>query len=193
MGTKASIAEYPWKRALNYVYSGNTDALFSAFLDEERSRNCYFPDEPLITAKYVLFIRSRDVDKLKFDSYDDLRSKKIGLLSGASYPDEFMEFLKNNSTYEEVAKNDQNFLMLAEGRQDFIVAEHGNGMFLIKKLGLFGKVVPLLSKPIRENNVYIIFSKKTVSSKYVKSFSNALKEFKKTDKYAQIYKKYFEE
>lgn len=126
-------------------------------------------------------------------SYDDLKSKKIGLLCGASYPVEFMEFLKNNSTYKEVAKNSQNFLMLATGRVEFIVAEHGNGMFLIKKLGLVGKIVPLLSKPIRENNLYIIFSKKTVSSKYVRRFSSALKEFKNTDTYADIYRKYFVE
>ena len=191
MNTEASIREFPWARALENVYKGKTDALFSAFFDYERSQNCYFPNEPLTVAKYVLFIQSQDAEKLKFDSYDDLKSKRIGLLRGASYPDEFKKFVKSNCKYEEITDDKQNFLKLTAGRLDYIVAEHGNGIFLIKELELVGKVTPLLSKPVREDNIYIIFSKRTVSPEYVKRFSEALKEFKSTGKYVEIYRKYF--
>jgi polar amino acid transport system substrate-binding protein len=62
---------------------------------------------------------------------------------------------------------------------------------LVKKKGLKGKVVPLLSRIIKQDNLYIIFSKKTVTPDFVKEFSQELRHFKKTDEYLLIYEKYF--
>jgi len=64
-------------------------------------------------------------------------------------------------------------------RIDCIVTSHSNGMVLVKKKGLKRKVFPLLTRVIKEDNLYIIFSKKTVTPDFVKEFLHKLKDFKK--------------
>jgi polar amino acid transport system substrate-binding protein len=48
MGQEASFEELPWPRALELVFRGERDALFTALRNDERVRFCYFPDEPLL-------------------------------------------------------------------------------------------------------------------------------------------------
>ena len=191
MDVDIKLTEYPWARGLKNVYEGLSDALFTAFPSEERREYCYYPDEPLAIEKWILFIRREDRDKFQFRSYEDLIDKSIGVLRGASVSEEFWEFVKRHNNYQEVPVDELNFEKLMLGRIDCVVTSHSNGMVLVKKKGLKGKVVPLLSRIIKEDNLYIIFSKKTVTPDFVKAFSRELRRFKKSEKYQLIYEKYF--
>ncbi len=191
MGVNFNLEEYPWARGLKNVYEGISDALFTAFPSEERKRYCYYPDEPLATEKWVLFIRSEQKAKFQFRSYDDLKDKSIGVLRGASVSEDFWAFVKRHNNYQEVAIDELNFEKLMLGRIDCVVTSHSNGMVLVRKKGLKGKVVPLLTRIIKEDNLYIIFSKKTINPDFVGEFSRKLKNFKKTGEYQRIYDKYF--
>ena len=191
MGVETSLKEYPWARGLKNVYEGTSDALFTAFPSEERRRYCYYPEEPLAIEKWILFIRSEDREEFQFSSYDDLIDKSIGVLRGASVSEEFWDFVKRHQNYQEVTVDELNFEKLMLGRIDCIVTSHSNGMVLVKKKGLRDKVVPLLSRIIKEDNLYIIFSKKTVTPGFVKEFSRELRHFKKSKEYQLIYEKYF--
>ena len=191
MGVEIILKEYPWARGLKNVYEGISDALFTAFPSDERKIHCYYPVEPLAIEKWVLFIRREDREKFQFRSYDDLADKSIGVLRGASVSEEFWEFVKRHNNYQEVTVDELNFKKLMLGRIDCVVTSHSNGMVLIKKKGLKDKIIPLLSRIIKEDNLYIIFSKKTVTSDFVKEFSSELRNFKKTNEYQLIYEKYF--
>ena len=191
MSVNFNLKEYPWARGLKNVYEGISDALFTAFPSEERRRHCYYPDEPLAIEKWVLFIRSEEKDYFQFRSFDDLIGKSIGVLPGASVSEEFWAFVKRHKNYQEVAIDELNFEKLMLGRIDCVVTSHSNGMVLVKKKGLKGKVVPLLTRIIKEDKLYIIFSKKTISPDFVIEFSRKLKNFKKTKHYQRIYDKYF--
>jgi polar amino acid transport system substrate-binding protein len=68
MGQEASFEEFPWTRAMELVFRGERDALFTALRNDERARFCYFPDEPLLREKWVFFVRAADAGKLKFSS-----------------------------------------------------------------------------------------------------------------------------
>ena len=188
---EVEILEFPWARALKTVFRGERDALYSAFYTEERAKYCYYPTEALMMEKWVLFIRKEDLKRLKFESYNDLKGKTIGILRGASISEEFWIFLRKHGNYYEVTVDEQNFKKLRKGRLDYVVTSYSNGIALIRKLGLTNKVVPILSKVIKEGKLYIIFSKKTTDTTFVEKFSKALKKFKKTEKYKEIYKKYF--
>jgi hypothetical protein len=48
-------------------------------------------------------------------------------------------------------------------------------------LGLDGKVEALLSRTLKEDNLYVIFSKERISPAFVDAFSNALHQFKQTE------------
>jgi polar amino acid transport system substrate-binding protein len=191
MGQEAAFEEYPWARAAALVFSGERDALYTAFYNEERARFCFFPSESLARDKWVLFVRSDEAGKLRFTSLDDLKGYRIGVLRGASVSPEFWDFVRRESYVEEVSSDEINFRKLEAGRVDYIVASYFNGSQLIGSLGLRDKVVPLLSKSLKEDDLYVIFSKKRVTPGFVAAFSAALHDFKQTDTFQAISRKYF--
>jgi polar amino acid transport system substrate-binding protein len=192
MGIDIKIHEYPWIRALQGVYRGNSDALYSAFWSEERARECYYPQESLIQEKWVFFIRRKDVGRLTFYSYEDLKGTRIGVLRKASITPEFWKFAQTDYIVEEVSIDEQNFKKLLKHRIDYVVTGYSNGITLLKTMGIGDQVVPLEAKSLLEDYLYLIFSKKTVTQELVNQFSTALQRFKTTRTYHNIYEKYFE-
>jgi polar amino acid transport system substrate-binding protein len=191
MGQEASFEEFPWARAAGLVFRGERDAIFTAFRNDERERFCRFPNEPLVRDKWVFFVRAADAGKLKFSSYDDLVGHDIAVLRGASISPEFWDFVHQHRNFVETASDEGNFRMLEAGRVDYVVASFVNGVRLIGSLGLDGKVEPLLSRSLKEDDMYVIFSKARISPDLVDAFSNALHQFKQTDAFREIYRKYF--
>ena len=191
MGQEVSFEEFPWARAMRLVFRGERDALFTAFHNEERARFCYFPKEPLARDKWVFFVRTADVGRLKFSSFEDLVGHKIAVLRGASISPEFWDFVRQHHSAAETASDEGNFRMLEAGRVDYVVASFVNGMRLISSLGLDGKVEPLLSRSLKEDNLYVIFSRERVSPAFVDVFSDALRRFKQTEAFQAISRKYF--
>jgi polar amino acid transport system substrate-binding protein len=191
MGQEASFEEFPWARAAGLVFRGERDAIFTAFRNDERARFCHFPNEPLARDKWVFFVRAADAGRLKFSSFDDVVGHDIAVLRGASISPEFWDFVRRHRNFTETASDEANFRMLEAGRVDYVVASFANGMRLIGSLGLDGKVEPLSSRSLREDDMYVIFSKARVSPAFVDAFSNALHQFKQTEAFGAIYRKYF--
>jgi polar amino acid transport system substrate-binding protein len=191
MGRDVSFEELPWARAAALVFNGERDAIFTAFYNEERARFCYFPKEPLARDKWVFFVRSADLPRLKFSSFDDLVGHDIAVLRGASISPEFWDFARRQHNVSETVSDEDNFRMLDAGRVDYVVASFVNGVRLIGTLHLEGKVSPLLSRSLKEDNLYVIFSKARVSQAFVDAFSDSLHQFKQTAAFQAIYRKYF--
>jgi polar amino acid transport system substrate-binding protein len=191
MGRAASFDELPWARAAELVFNGERDAIYTAFYSEERARFCYFPKEPLAHDKWIFFVRTADLGRLTFTSFDDLVGHDIAVLRGASISPEFWAFAKRHQNVTETASDEDDFRMLDAGRVDYIVASFVNGMRLIGSLGLDDKVSPLLSRSLKEDDLYVIFSKARVSPAFVDAFSDALRRFKQTAEFQAIYRKYF--
>jgi polar amino acid transport system substrate-binding protein len=191
MGQEASFEELPWARAAGMVFRGERDGIFTAFYNEERAQYCYFPKEPLAQDKWIFFIRSGDAGRLQFSSFADLVGHEIAVLRGASVSPEFWDFVRQHQNVTETAADEANFRMLEAGRVDFVVASSVNGARLIDSLGLKGKIEPLSSRSLKEDNLYVIFSKERVSPDFVDAFSEALRQFKQTDAFRAIYDKYF--
>ena len=83
------------------------------------------------------------------------------------------------------------FRMLAASRVDYAVVNLSIGMRLIAESGLSRKIEPLLSSSVIEDGIYLCFSKARVSPAFVDAFSRALKQFKQTEAFQAIYRKYF--
>ena len=71
------------------------------------------------------------------------------------------------------------------------MASYENGMALLTLMGVSDQIVPLTSRSIAEQDIYVMFSKNTVTQAQVDQFSDALKKFKTTPAYGRIYRKYF--
>jgi polar amino acid transport system substrate-binding protein len=191
MGQQVSFEEFPWARAAGLVFRGERDAIFTAFRNEERERFCYFPNEPLTHDKWVFFVRVPDAARLKFSSLDDLQGHEIAVLRGAAISPEFWNFVHEHHNFTETASDEANFRMLQAGRVDYVVASFVNGLRLISSLGLAGKIQPLSSRSLKEDDMYVIFSRQRVAPGLVGAFSDALHEFKHTEAFRAIYNKYF--
>lgn len=185
-----SLKIYPWKRGMFNLEHGIIDALYTAGRDKEREKKFIYPSEELIMTRWVLFIKKKDTNILKFDSLKDLRGKKIGVTLGYNYTPEFWDFLKQEQNYEEVRTNAQNFKKLAASRLDYVVSEYGVGLFILKKLKLNDKITALLNNLIKIEPQYIMFSRKTITEGFVRKFSDELTTFKTTSQYQIIMDKY---
>ncbi len=187
-----TMGTYPWARAMKLITDGDVKALFTIMKNKEREALFLFPDEPIVDSKWVFFIRKTDVGKLKYDSFEDLKGKMVGLVKDVKYTAELWDFVKKENNYETVATEELNINKLAQKRVDFIATELGTGVYLAKKLGLGNDIVPLTKKPIIAAPIYIIFNPKSVKKDFVVAFSNELKKFKTEKKYSDILKKHLE-
>ncbi len=145
-----SIKAYPWKRAMTMIEKNKTDALFSANYTEERSEFAFYPDEKIVNSPWVMWVREED--ELKFESFNYLLGKKVGLVRGYSYTPELWNFVKKHNIDEEVANDEQNFRKLNAGRVDYITAEFGNGFFTVRNTGIHG-IIPLKDNPVKADGL----------------------------------------
>lgn len=191
LGREASFEEFPWARAVRMAVRGERDALFTALRNDERERCCHFPSEPLLREKWVFFVRAADAGRLKFSSFDDLVGHDIAALRGAAVSPEFWDFVRRHRNISETSSGEASFRMLEAGRVDYAVLSLSEGMGLITSMGLSGQVVPLLSRTLKEGDMYVIFNKERVPSTFVEAFSDALRQFKQTEAFQAIHRKYF--
>ena len=198
MGQDVSFETFPWDRSWRMVYRGERDGMFTALRTSERERICHFPDEPLKQERWVFFVRTADVGKLKFSSFDDLVGHDVavhepaqGVFEQPTVSPELWKFLREHHNMVETFGSGVSFRMLAAGRVDYALANLTTGMRYIEAMGLTGKIEPLLSRSVIEDGFSVCFSKARVSPSLVEAFSRALKEFKQTEAFQAIYRKYF--
>ena len=117
----------------------------------------------------------------------------VAVLRGATISPEFWDFARRHQRVVETASDEANFRMLEAGRVDYVVASFVNGTRLIGSLGFEEKIAPLHSRSLKEDDLYVIFSKQRVSPEFVGQFSDALRRFKQTPEFRAIYRKYFPE
>ena len=67
--------------------------------------------------------------------------------------------MREHRNFTETASDEANFRMLQAGRVDYVVASFVNGMRLISPLGLEGDVQPLSARSLKEDDMYVIFSR----------------------------------
>ena len=198
MGQDVSFDQFPWGRGWLMIAGGERDGIFTDLRTSERERICSFPDEPLKQERWVFFIRTADVGKLKFSSFDDLVGHSVavhgpvpGLFEQPTVSPELWNFLREHHNMIETPGGISSFRLLAAGRVDYAVANLTVGIRDIATMGLSGTIEPLLSRSVIEDGFYVCFTKARVSPALVDAFSRALREFKQTEAFQAIYHKYF--
>jgi polar amino acid transport system substrate-binding protein len=197
LGQDVSFELFPTKRAWVMVIRGERDGMLATLRTSEGERFCSFPNEPLVQARWVLFVRTADIGKLKFSSLDDLIGHDVaihepvpGLFEQPTLSPEMWQFLREHHNMVETNGTSVSLRMLAAGHVDYAVVNLAYGMSEIAKMGLSGKVEPLLSHSVMEGGIYVCFTKGRVAPSFVDAFSRALKQFKQTEVYQAIVRKY---
>jgi polar amino acid transport system substrate-binding protein len=197
MGRDLSLEFLPPNRVWMMVARGERDGMVSTLRTSEREQICSFPDEPMTQARWVLFVRTADVGKLKFTTLDDLvghdvavRGPVIGSFEQPDVSPELLQFLREHRNMVETNGIAEGLRMLAAGRVDYVVSDLGFGRRDVARLGLSGTIEPLLSRSVFEGGVYTCFTKARVSPSLVDAFSRALKQFKQSEAFQAIRRKY---
>lgn len=197
VGQVASFESLPTNRGWKMVLRGESDGIFGVYRTNEREQICSFPDEPLAQERWVLFVRSADVGKLKFESFDDLIGHDVAVRAGVpgvfeqpTVSPELGDFLREHHNLVETNGLTMSLHMLAAGRVDYAVVSLHLGRREVAKLGLSGQIEPLLSRSVIEKGIYVCFTKGRVSPSFVEAFSEALKKFKQSEAFQALKRKY---
>jgi polar amino acid transport system substrate-binding protein len=189
VGINDRIKQYPWIRADKIVREGAADLLYTAANSEEREKETYYAYEPLIDSSWSFFVRKEDEGKIKYDSLEDFKGQKIGVVRGFAYPTEFWDYVKKENSFEEVTTDEFNVKKLIAKRFNIIIIDYINGLNEFRRLGVSDKIVAL-PKPLKKTSLYAVFSKNTVEKDFVDKFTAELKAFKTTKEYKDIYDKF---
>ncbi|MEH6651108.1 MAG: transporter substrate-binding domain-containing protein [Motiliproteus sp.] len=166
-------ADSNWKRCLREVEQGNADIVVAAYRIASRERYLDYSSQPVIADPVTLFInRSKP---FVFNQLNDLRGKKVGLLLGDSFGDEFDNYLLNNNSIEYVSSGQQNFGKLALGRIDFMPLGRLSGELQSKKLGFHSQISPL-DRAISTEYYYLAVGRNSGLAKHLPYINRRLKE-----------------
>lgn len=179
------IKQYPWKRCMTMMKNGDADAIIDLLVTEERKTYLLYPEEPVSTNPLVVFYRKGN--RPKIETMQDLKQYVVGTQLGWEYPKALEMVLVNK---EEIRSMQQNFHKLIADRVDIMVENKIVGLYTAKTLGLSGQIKILEMPKQFISPYYVGFSKKKGHAKLTRRFSEALREFKKTEEYFNIIKKY---
>ncbi|SDK90402.1 polar amino acid transport system substrate-binding protein [Maridesulfovibrio ferrireducens] len=165
----------PWKRALRMAETQKSDGIPGTAKNKHRNRVLIFPDEPLSELEVVIFHRKGE--DFKYNGISSLKGKKIGIIKGYTYGEEFDQ--SNLFTKEEVSLLKLNFLKLKIKRLDLVIAYKVVALYTLEKMNLTDQF-SYSPNPVRHAAMYLAFSQKPGNGRLAKKFSRALQKIKNT-------------
>ncbi|MCL6415957.1 transporter substrate-binding domain-containing protein [Aestuariirhabdus sp. Z084] len=185
MGIKVEYRTVPWKRAQQMVISGRADALLDASKNPKRLTQYWFPDEPMGYSVSTLFCFKCNVNTPI--SSELFTNKKLIINRGYSYASELVD----DSSIQKLTVNsiESGIELLQQGRAGYYLLNRHVGLYRLKQLGITD-IEPLQANTNSPAPLYLAFSRKSDLKTLSENFSNALKEFKKTQSYRDILYRY---
>lgn len=186
MGITVKFLRFPFKRCLKMLEDGNAQALISFIKTPERQRYTIFPEEHISVSRTLFFTKTNTRVRYK-GSLKDLKNYSIGVVAGFSYGKAF-----DDAAYldkEEVANTERLLNMVLGGRYEVGIENQAVLNGIARKLGV-ERSVRFLYPPVHTEKLYVGFSKKARLHKLAADFSEALAQFKNTDEYKAILRKY---
>lgn len=178
---------YPWARCINMAEYGDVDGLMSLYRSTEREKFLYYPDENVNIDEcvFVTHIGSN----VTFDgTLQSLTGENVLVARANSYGKEFDE--ATNFTRIIAPNQDNVVIMIAYKRYKIGIGSKRRFENMIKKKALEDKVI-IIDPPYMIKTYFAFTRKKGVLYKTLaKDFSEALTNFKTTEQYKQILKKY---
>ena len=197
MGQDVIFDYAPTNLAWKLILRGERDGAVGVLHTLEREQICTFTDEPLGRTRWVLFVRTADIGKLRFSSFDDLighdvavRGPVPGLFEQPTVSVELWKFLRQHHNMVETNGASESLRMLAAGRVDYAVVGLLLGQREVARMGLSGQLEPLMSRSVLDEGFYVCFARAHVSPSFIADFSRVLKQFKQTEAFQQLRRKY---
>jgi len=188
MGQSVSIDAVPWKRAVEMGALGLAGV--SGFYKTPERIKIYDYSDVVYNELLLVFVKHGR--QFEFNSIEDLRHKKIGVLLGWSYGAEFDQAKAERAfTVEEVNRDYLNFRKLNEGRLDCVVASKESGLFEIGRNN-YSSIYPL-KQAVLINPTYIAFAKSSNRLELLSRFNDSLRELKESGEYQKLVGDYMDQ
>ena len=168
------IRAVPWKRALQSIDHG-VAGIGGIYVNEERLRKYDYSDPLFVERIAVYYNKNRPID---YTSVEDLVGKRVGVMLGWSYGDEFDLAGKRGQIFvEAVNLPQQNFEKLLRGRVDAVLAPVESGdLFLADSQ--YQDIV-MAKTLLHANTAHLAFLKKANQMVLIERFNKELVKMKK--------------
>ncbi|OZG74888.1 amino acid ABC transporter substrate-binding protein [Hahella sp. CCB-MM4] len=172
----------PWNRALNEVKNGNVDLLPGAWYTEEREGYLIYSD--YYAQNSIKFIKKKG-DAFEFNGLDSLSGKKVGIVSGYGYGDEFSK--AGNFSRPEAGSIEANIKKLLSGRIDLTLEDEIVAKSVIKGAGLDLGAVDFTTSALSVNNLHVAAGRANArGQKIIDAYNRGLAAIKADGTYNKI-------
>lgn len=186
LGYQATWDLMPWRRVLRDVATGAADAILDIAPHENYQDSYLFTGEPLSSHETVLFYDLRR--PFAFNDLSDLNELVIGVSPGYLYNN--AEFIHSEAFFRESAPSfEANFQKLLRGRVDMVAMSRPVGLYTSRAMGIENQI-GFHSNPLSRRDFYLAFHRGEKWLELSEQFSEALRQFKTTDRYREILHKY---
>lgn len=186
MGYGVEFIHQPWKRCLHSMEHGLADVVISALRVADRTAYMNYPDEPISLSRTGLFALKEST--VRFDGdFKGLSPYTIGITAGFSYGEAFDSsglLNKDPSTETEAV-----VVKVLLGRNELGAGNMAVIKSIAKKRNALERI-RFLTPLLHSQKLYVGFSRAGKYGGLAEAFSAALLQFKGTDAYGAILKKY---
>ena len=178
-----------WNRCQMKVKYGDMDMLMAGYKTEERKEYAIYPETPVCEDPTSIFVWKDRT--FPYDTWDDLKGKRVGEMLGSTEGEEIDEFLAKYTTVDYVSTRLQNFKKLEHDRIDFTIIGLYPGRILVKRYGYEEKIISL-EKPLRTENLYFALSKKSKFLTYLPQVDAELQKLREDGTIEKLIDKYID-
>lgn len=189
-GIDYEVTFVPWKRAMNNVEIGLSDAVQGAFYNEDRNTAFHYSDPVLTTEVVAFYIENKQ--NLEYENLESLIPYEIGILRGGTIGEEF-EKLRDKFKLTEYNTYAGAVRILQAGRVDNVLEAKHVYLSVVNKVypGEIAKTFKYYTPPISSEGLYMMFSKNKNGSLEMKNkFNEGLKIIKNNGIYNKIIKEH---
>jgi polar amino acid transport system substrate-binding protein len=174
LGEPLNIQAMPWKRALLRGASGEL-GIGGIYKNAERLE-VFDYSEPIFEERLLLYVH-RD-RPFPFQRTEDLHGKRIGVIRGWSYTEEFDRAVRTGQIEAQEGSSDEsNLRKLASGRLDAVIAIELAGQRLLEHPGL--EQLEALPQPLSINPTYLVFAKQAGQQELLRRFDQVLQDMRR--------------
>ena len=169
MNQPVVISAKPWKKDIEEADAG-VAGIAGIYRNPDREKKYDYSDRIFMERISVFFSKAAPV---AYARIEDLKGRKVGVIRGWSYGDDFDNARKANLLVAEEAESDEaNFVKLESHQLDAVVAITESGTGLMTKY----KNVGFSATPVSANPTFLIFAKSANEKALLKQFDQAIKD-----------------
>lgn len=170
MGQPVDIRLLPWKRCIRLIERGKAMIIIGPFYSKDRAEYMeYILSTPIYKLNTSLFLRKEDAKSGLYRGAESLYGRKIGIMRGAVYSEEFEKAKRDGKlTAVELPNVEQMILMARKGRLDAFLHTTSVCKAYLEKHQLDNQFIALEPKVTPDRSAYLAFSRAALSGEQAK-------------------------